>query len=95
MGSLVSVVSFFATLIGWEGGVSLFSLPSSVVLYLLLPCSLLPIGRASGLVVFSLRGPLYFFPFPFPPSSNLTTNRSSSMLIVIAVTRPTTETSSG
>jgi transcriptional regulator with XRE-family HTH domain len=42
-------------------------------------------------------GRVYFFgPLrPLPPSSSDTTNRSSSMLIVTAVTRPTTETSSG
>jgi len=32
---------------------------------------------------------------PFSPSWSGSTNRSSSMLIVTAVTRPTTETSSG
>jgi hypothetical protein len=39
----------------------------------------------------------YFFPplRPFPPSSKRTISRSSSMVIVTAVTRPTIETSSG
>ena len=58
------------------------------------------------LAIFVLKSPVaagitsnarYFFgPLrPFPLSSSGKTNRSSSMLIVIAVTRPTTETSSG